>query len=189
MTVTKRVRFEVLRRDGHACQYCGSTADTAELTVDHVVPIALGGSDDPSNLVTACRDCNAGKSSTKLDGPLVEQVSAAAATFAVGLREALQAAEAEMAADTEFYDEFLMRWSILRDAYGGRWLVPADARASITRWHQMGVGLDTFEYAIRLAFAKRDVVGRGKFAYMAGIIWNIIRKAEDQITAKQSGRV
>lgn len=63
MTVSKRLRFEILRRDNHACRYCGGVAPDATITVDHVVPVALGGSDDPSNLVAACKDCNAGKSS------------------------------------------------------------------------------------------------------------------------------
>lgn len=56
------VRFGILERDGFACRYCGARAPDAELVVDHVVPVAAGGTDDPTNLVTACQDCNAGKS-------------------------------------------------------------------------------------------------------------------------------
>src|SRR5690606_40826449 len=44
------------------------------LTIDHVLPVALGGSDDPSNLVAACRDCNAGKSSAAPDAETVAEV-------------------------------------------------------------------------------------------------------------------
>lgn len=65
MAVSKRTRFEVLRRDDYTCRYCRSTENP--LTIDHVVPEALGGGNDPSNLVAACRDCNAGKSSTSPD--------------------------------------------------------------------------------------------------------------------------
>lgn len=49
-------RKNILRRDGHRCQYCGGT--TAPLTVDHVVPRARGGTDTWENLVTACLPCN-----------------------------------------------------------------------------------------------------------------------------------
>ena len=64
---SKRLRFEILKRDGFACRYCGVTAVAAPLHVDHVVPEAKGGTDDPANLVTACRDCNLGKSDRSLD--------------------------------------------------------------------------------------------------------------------------
>lgn len=55
-------RFAVLKRDGYRCRYCGRGADSVELHVDHIVPVASGGSDDQSNLAAACIDCNLGKS-------------------------------------------------------------------------------------------------------------------------------
>lgn len=64
MAVSKRLRFEILRRDNHTCRYCGASAPATPLRVDHVVPAALGGSDHPSNLVTSCEPCNSGKTST-----------------------------------------------------------------------------------------------------------------------------
>lgn len=48
-------RREVLRRDHHTCQYCGSTHN---LTLDHVVPLSRGGSHTWDNVVTACERCN-----------------------------------------------------------------------------------------------------------------------------------
>lgn len=65
--VTQKDRFEVLRRDGYRCQYCGAGPE-ATLQVDHVVPVAAGGTDDISNLRTACSACNSGKSSRILSG-------------------------------------------------------------------------------------------------------------------------
>jgi 5-methylcytosine-specific restriction endonuclease McrA len=67
MTVSKRARYEVLRRDNHTCRYCGGKAPDVALTVDHVTPVALGGTDGPGNLVAACRDCNAGKAASHPD--------------------------------------------------------------------------------------------------------------------------
>ena len=46
----------VLRRDGHTCQYCGQNG--GELTIDHVVPRSGGGKSTWENVVTACRMCN-----------------------------------------------------------------------------------------------------------------------------------
>ena len=49
-------RKNILRRDGHRCQYCGR-GDVA-LTVDHVFPLSRGGDETWENLVTACVACN-----------------------------------------------------------------------------------------------------------------------------------
>jgi 5-methylcytosine-specific restriction enzyme A len=43
------------------CHYCGKNFRPAELTMDHVVPIARGGTSTPGNIVAACRACNRGK--------------------------------------------------------------------------------------------------------------------------------
>jgi 5-methylcytosine-specific restriction endonuclease McrA len=51
-------RREVLRRDNHTCQYCGSTR---HLTIDHVLPRSKGGPHAWDNVVTACGKCNAAK--------------------------------------------------------------------------------------------------------------------------------
>ena len=58
--------MRILSRDGHRCRYCGRTSRETVLEVDHVVPRSLGGPSADGNLVTACRDCNAGKSDTLL---------------------------------------------------------------------------------------------------------------------------
>lgn len=46
----------ILRRDGHRCQYCGNKR--GPMTVDHVVPRTQGGTDTWENLVCACVACN-----------------------------------------------------------------------------------------------------------------------------------
>lgn len=67
MSLSKKTRFEVLKRDRFRCRYCGAAAPEVLLQVDHVNPIAAGGTDDLLNLVAACIACNAGKSDRKLD--------------------------------------------------------------------------------------------------------------------------
>lgn len=51
-------RQNIFRRDGHHCQYCGTTED---LTLDHVMPKSRRGRSTWDNLTTACRRCNAKK--------------------------------------------------------------------------------------------------------------------------------
>ena len=48
-------RQNILRRDRHTCQYCGSKD---KLTLDHVFPKSRGGKDTWENLVSACVPCN-----------------------------------------------------------------------------------------------------------------------------------
>ena len=53
------VKEEVTKRDNHTCVYCGETDD--EFEFDHVVPYSRGGTEDPSNIVLACKPCNRAK--------------------------------------------------------------------------------------------------------------------------------
>lgn len=57
---THRYVNEVLRRD--PCAYCGGEGGS----VDHVVPVMLGGVNDESNLTGCCERCNTEKSSRTL---------------------------------------------------------------------------------------------------------------------------
>ena len=67
MSISKKVRFETLKRDDFTCQYCGAKPPDVELEVDHIIPRGSGGSNRPDNLKTSCRDCNARKSNTLID--------------------------------------------------------------------------------------------------------------------------
>jgi len=66
MAVGKRLRFEVFKRDGFCCQYCGRRPPDVVLELDHIDPRVSGGSDDELNLITSCFDCNRGKADKKL---------------------------------------------------------------------------------------------------------------------------
>jgi 5-methylcytosine-specific restriction protein A len=47
-----------MKRDKFRCTYCGAPGTDVELEVDHIIPVAKGGSHHMSNLTTACRMCN-----------------------------------------------------------------------------------------------------------------------------------
>ncbi len=64
--LSKKTRFEVFKRDRFTCQYCGKMAPDVILEVDHIKPVAEGGTNKMINLITACRDCNRGKGKRKL---------------------------------------------------------------------------------------------------------------------------
>jgi hypothetical protein len=66
-SLSLRLRFQVLARDGFRCRYCGARAPFVVLHVDHRIAVALGGSDDFDNLVTACSGCNFGKGARSVE--------------------------------------------------------------------------------------------------------------------------
>ena len=61
---SKRVRIEVVDRlkrlQGGKCAVC-KTNIMDDFRIDHVLPLALGGSNDPRNLQLLCKDCNSKK--------------------------------------------------------------------------------------------------------------------------------
>jgi len=59
--IGKQIRAQVLARDEYRCRMCGRTKDEVALEVDHIKPVANGGTDELHNLATLCRDCNRGK--------------------------------------------------------------------------------------------------------------------------------
>lgn len=75
--ISKSLRFEVFKRDGFACQYCGAKAPKAVLHADHIQPVAAGGRSRISNLVTACEACNLGKGDREGASPHVDLVAMA----------------------------------------------------------------------------------------------------------------
>jgi 5-methylcytosine-specific restriction endonuclease McrA len=54
--VVKLTRRELFRRDNFTCQYCGK--HKSNLTMDHIFPRRLGGTQTWENVVTACAECN-----------------------------------------------------------------------------------------------------------------------------------
>ncbi len=57
-------RHNVFKRDAFLCQYCGTGKD---LTLDHLIPRSKGGKSTWTNLVTACKSCNARKGDYALE--------------------------------------------------------------------------------------------------------------------------
>lgn len=64
--ISKTMKFEIFHRDNFSCYYCrrhkSDFPKGVHLTLDHKVPYIDGGDDSFENLVTACSDCNGGKS-------------------------------------------------------------------------------------------------------------------------------
>lgn len=71
--ISKKLRFEVFKRDKFTCQYCGRSAPEVILHADHIQPVSKDGETDITNLITSCQDCNLGKGDRELSDDAVIQ--------------------------------------------------------------------------------------------------------------------
>jgi hypothetical protein len=180
MAVSRRLRFEVLRRDNHTCRYCGGTAPDVVLTVDHVIPRALGGGDEPSNLVAACKDCNSGKSSVPADATLVGDVSAAAVRW----RDAM------VEASNLLYDEVRRPGDVAIAEFDAAWKrftyvgsdehlpLPFGWRDSIRQLVKSGLSDTDLPWIVDSAMSPPNVQDR--FRYFCGIAWKHVRAVQQR---------
>lgn len=193
MAVSKRTRFEILRRDDHACQYCGQMAPDVVLHVDHVIPVALGGSDDPSNLVAACKDCNMGKSSISPDSPIVAAVAARSAEYAVVNANRNAHIEADLLDAASYQDEFLDDWNRYKCKIGGETVsvpMPEDWQRSLNAWWKTGVSRTLIEHAVVVAMTASKVSITDAFKYFAGVVWRTLDTYDQRYPAQTAeGRV
>ena len=162
MPVSKRLRYEVLHRDNHTCRYCGGSAPDVVLTVDHVTPVSLGGADTPNNLVAACRDCNAGKTSTTPGAALVEDVRALDVQWAGAMARAAEMQAKKRQAHAAYVMAFLEVW----EGYGR---TPAWDEYGITRLYEAGLPVEELVDVAQIAIFARGAYDR--FAYFMGICW------------------
>jgi len=171
--LSKRVRFEVFKRDGFTCVYCGGQPPRVILHCDHVVAVANEGTNDIDNLVTACDACNMGKGARELNAiPLsVEQKA-----------DLLREREEQIRAFNEVVSEKLTR---IEDS---AWLV---ADTFIEAWGEDGIRKDWFrsierfvdklplDAVVEAANIAITRMGRSKrkcFVYFCGICWRKIKR-------------
>lgn len=181
MAVSKRLRFEILRRDNHTCRYCGRSAPEVKLTIDHVIPETLGGSDDSSNLVTACADCNSGKSSVPPDAPLVADVATDALRWSWAMEQVAALREQERADRAEFRGWFNSVWC--EWSYGpNREPIPLPPSASfddVLRFLDAGITRGEIADLVAVAMRASHIPPARTWQYFCGCCWRRIRENAD----------
>lgn len=173
MAVSKRLRFEIFRRDNHTCRYCGAAGKGVTLVVDHVTPEALGGNDQPDNLVTACEPCNAGKSSMAPDQPVVADVRQDAFRWSRAMQAAVDVrAEQQVEEDYRVY-EFQTAWAAWRFGFNGRYTAPLPDRfdASVTKFLAAGLTSEFLQWAMAKTMKNEQISLGEKWRYFCGICW------------------
>jgi hypothetical protein len=178
--ISKRLRYEVMRRDGHACYYCGRKPPEVKLTVDHVVPVALGGTDEPSNLVSACGDCNSGKTSSSPDAPVVAAVADNAAAWASAVQVAAETMRTEVAAGTQACEQFDETWSRLL----GNAPRSDDWCRSVEAFVRNGLPIEVLQNCVSIAAASR-APAYAKWRYMCKVAWARLGEIQERASASR----
>jgi hypothetical protein len=185
MAVSKRTRYEVLKRDNHTCRYCGGAAPDVVLTVDHVTPVALGGGDDPSNLVAACRDCNAGKASTSPDAAVVEDVKQTDLKWAGAIKRVAAARGRQRRKRQVYVDRFAEAWAAWKWGSEKQFAVPKPTgwETTLERFYDLGLPIEEVEHCVRVACSNSRVDPDEVFRYFAGCVWRSVTEMQDAAKA------
>ena len=171
-SISKKTRFDVFKRDGFICQYCGAHPPAVILHIDHIVPLALGGANSIDNYVTACAPCNLGKSATSLAeipqslkdkaGEVAERELQLAGYQKVMDGKRLRLEE-EAAQVSEIYEEFNAGYTL-----------SASALVSVRKFID-AIGVHEVCKAMEGACTRPTVRKGTEFKYFCGICWSIIK--------------
>lgn len=66
--LSKAERLKVYDKCNRRCAYCGCGIEYKDMQVDHVKPLRIGGIDELSNMLPACRSCNHYKVTLGVEG-------------------------------------------------------------------------------------------------------------------------
>jgi hypothetical protein len=142
--ISKKLRFEVFKRDSFTCQYCGKKAPDVILNCDHVNPVAEGGTTDILNLVTACFDCNNGKGARLLSDQAVLNKQMDQLAELQARREQIEMMIEWREQLSRFDDDVVARLE-------ERWTVIVEGRTSLTPTGKDGLRRVISRYGVDLA--------------------------------------
>lgn len=172
LSLSNKLRFEVFKRDGFHCVYCGSHPPTVVLECDHVIPVSKGGLNEIDNLVTSCFNCNRGKFNNLLtDVPQslaerakeVKEREAQIAGYEAIMREKRERLEGQAQEILDAICEFYYRDGI-----------PKVDFTSIKRFVDT-LGLSEVIEAVNISNTKFPRSYRNFFPYFCGICWKKIK--------------
>lgn len=171
--LSKKMRFEVLKRDKFTCQYCGRQAPDVVLNVDHITPVAKGGTNDITNLITSCFDCNSGKKDRVLSDDTVVKKQKAQLDMLQERREQIEMMhEWQMQLTDEMLDVGVIVSDIIKKMTG--YELNANGKKDVAALVQQ-FGLAEVCDATRLAFTKyptnNDMQWQAAFRKIGGICY------------------
>jgi hypothetical protein len=154
--------------------------------------VALGGADQPGNLVTACEDCNSGKSSASPDASLIEDVTNDALRWSKAMEHAAAEARASRSSDAHFVNQFIDETVRIFRSDEQRYEIPDPSTItvrSLITFRDCGLDMDDLLHAITKAMS-RGLPDHQSWKYFCGICWRAIEdrqeRAREIIEAEQN---
>lgn len=173
-SISKSLRFEIFKRDGFTCQYCGSHPPKIILHVDHIHPVSKGGLNDMDNLITSCAPCNLGKSAKELNDVPISLKEKADSTKEM---------EAKIIGYQKIFNDKRLRLEAeatkvcdVYEAFNSQYTLTESAMISVKKFIEK-IGLYETIEAMEIACTARHVNTRKTFKYFCGICW---RKVGEQ---------
>lgn len=171
--ISKKVRFDVFKRDGFECQYCGAHPPAVVLHIDHINPVANGGTNHIDNLVTACDQCNLGKGA-RLLSDIPQSLKNKAAEIKEredqirGYQEVMDSRRNRISEDARAVCEIYER-------YNPGYTLADSAMVSVRMFVEK---LGKYEVMDAMEYASSRKANRNDFKYFCGICWNKIREQQ-----------
>lgn len=174
LPLSAKTRFEVFKRDLFTCQYCGAHPPTAILHVDHIHPVAEGGTNDEDNLVTSCDRCNFGKGARLLSSApksLADKADDAKEREEqlAGYAAVMQAIRDRIETDT---------WEVLDAVIPGSSEGTTTARFESVKRFVKEIGKFACLEASDIAWGKNPYSDPQRFKYFCGVCWRKIERGD-----------
>lgn len=179
IALSKKTRFEIFKRDGFTCQYCGKQPPDTVLEVDHINPVINGGDNDPMNLITSCFGCNRGKAAKPLNN--ISPRPDADMEWLASQQEIAELRRYQIAKSEK--DTLLLE---VAESLRNTW-----AMAFCSKEAPQGIEFiklvqnippEIIEKAIYIASQKVGWSGSlyKQFSYMCGVCWHIVKEKEEE---------
>jgi hypothetical protein len=170
--ISKKLRFDVFKRDGFVCAYCGATPPSVVLQVDHINPVANGGSNDIDNLITSCQPCNIGKGANTLES--IPQSLSEKAKFIAEQEEQIKGYQKIIRERQERLDDESYQ---IAEVLKSDWL-PSKADFMSIKNFVTKLGYFEVEHAALIASSKFSYSLSRSFKYFCGICINKMKEVQ-----------
>lgn len=175
-SISKRTRFEVFKRDGFICQYCGSKPPQTILHLDHIIPVSKGGGNELINYITSCVDCNLGKSDKLLSDKIapVQIVKDAEQERLLQLQELNKWLKSKRKMQDQWFRDVSDFWLELEGEDPKQFIISGN-RADSVRVFLSKMPCEEIIDALRIASCRKGVHSYGFFKFFYGVCWRKIK--------------